>query len=90
MFSLTSALLVLAASAFSGVCALPTNGTDISPRAGVPVGQGTNNGFFYSYWTDGGGSVDYTNKAAGEYSVTWSGSNGNFVAGKGWNPGTAR
>ena len=39
--------------------------------------------------TNGGGSVTYTNGAAGAYSVTWSNA-GNFVAGKGWSTGAAR
>ena len=34
-------------------------------------------------------SVTYTNLAGGTYSVRW-GSGGNFVGGKGWNPGSAR
>ena len=48
---------------------------------------GTHNGFFFSYWKDSG-NVTMTLGAAGNYSVQWSGIN-NFVAGKGWNPGSA-
>jgi endo-1,4-beta-xylanase len=32
----------------------------------TPSGTGTNNGFFYSFWTDGKGSVTYNNGAAGK------------------------
>jgi endo-1,4-beta-xylanase len=78
--------LALAVAAFAGVSALPSN---ITARSGTPSSTGTSNGFYYSFWTDGGAAVTYTNKAGGEYSVTWSGS-GNFVGGKGWNPGAAR
>ena len=62
---------------------------DLIERAGTPSSTGTNNGYYYSFRTDGGASVTYTNGAAGQYSVTWSG-NGNFVGGKGWNPGATR
>lgn len=52
---------------------------------------GTNNGFFYSFWKSSGTAcMTLTgNYGGGNYSTTWSlGSNGNFVAGKGWNPGS--
>lgn len=91
---LFSKSLLLAASAISALAApteLSSRGpTELSKRAGTQSSTGTNNGFYYSFWTDGQGDIYYTNKAGGEYSVTWSGDRGNFVAGKGWNPGAAR
>lgn len=91
MVCLTS--LLFATAAVTGVFATPTgssNSTDtVARRSGTPNSTGTNNGYYYSFWSDGGADVTYTNKAGGEYSVSWSGS-GNFVGGKGWNPGAAR
>ncbi|CAM1505779.1 Fc.00g114160.m01.CDS01 [Cosmosporella sp. VM-42] len=58
-------------------------------RAGTPSSTGTHNGFYYSWWTDGGSDVTYTNGDGGSYSVVWS-TGGNFVGGKGWNPGGSR
>ena len=93
MVSLTTAILTL--STFSGALAAPAdhvarNASELLlERAGTPSSTGTNNGYYYSFWTDGGADVTYTNGAGGQYSVTWSG-NGNFVGGKGWNPGAAR
>lgn len=87
MFSIYS--ILLAAVALAGVAALPSNITNVIARSGTPSSTGTNNGYYYSFWTDGGAAVTYTNGAGGEYSVTWSG-NGNFVGGKGWMPGAAR
>jgi len=58
-------------------------------KRGIQPGTGTHNGFFYSYWTDGRGSVDYNNGPAGSYRVSWNNVN-NWVGGKGWNPGPPR
>jgi endo-1,4-beta-xylanase len=63
--------------------------SELMRRSGTPSSTGTHNGYYYSFWTDGGAAVTYTNKAGGEYSVTWSG-NGNFVGGKGWMPGSSQ
>lgn len=62
---------------------------ELAERAGTPSSTGTHNGFYYSFWTDNGGTVNYQNGNAGSYSVSWQNC-GNFVGGKGWQTGTGR
>ena len=55
-----------------------------------PALTGYSGGYWYQFWTDGTGNVTYHNGAKGEYSMTWTGNQGNFVGGKGWKEGAAR
>jgi endo-1,4-beta-xylanase len=88
----SSKTLLASLGVISGALAFPFNVTERSDELmsrSTPSSTGTNNGYYYSFWTDGGADVTYTNGAGGSYSVTW-GTGGNFVGGKGWNPGAAR
>jgi endo-1,4-beta-xylanase len=71
--------LAFALYTVGGVLALPSNIFD----------HETDAGFYSSNWDDGAKHT-YTNGPNGQYSVTWSGDKGNFVCGKGYNPGGPR
>ncbi|PNP48601.1 hypothetical protein TGAMA5MH_00291 [Trichoderma gamsii] len=89
MVAFTSLLAGFAAIA--GVLSAPTENVevvDVEKRQTIGPGTGTNNGYYYSYWNDGHAGVTYTNGAGGSFSVNWANS-GNFVGGKGWNPGSS-
>ncbi|KAL0936960.1 endo-beta-xylanase [Colletotrichum truncatum] len=83
MVSFTNFFVAL--TAVAGVFASPT--AELTKRQSTPSSTGFHNGYYYSWWTDGGSQVTYTNGAGGSYSVNWGGGGGNFVGGKGWNPG---
>src|SRR5690554_477787 len=48
---------------------------------------GNHGGYYFTHWTDGGGTACMTLGDEGNYSYTWS-NTGNFVGGKGWSTGT--
>ncbi|PPR00397.1 hypothetical protein CVT24_004475 [Panaeolus cyanescens] len=79
-----SSLFVVVATA---VTALATPFPNITERGGTPSSSGTNNGYYYSWWTDNGAQATYTNGPGGQFSIQW-GSGGNLVGGKGWMPGS--
>ena len=95
MVSFSYLLLALAAS--TSVFTAPVDDALIEREASVShalvartdPGTGTNNGYFYSVYSDSSVNGAYTNGPAGEYSLSWNGS-GDVVVGKGWNPGGPR
>ncbi|KIM21848.1 glycoside hydrolase family 11 protein [Serendipita vermifera MAFF 305830] len=79
--------LFVAIAAIAGVYAAPAKvaeGLELVARAGIdPPFPG------YYLWTDGAAQANFTNGPGGQYTITWSNSNGEFIGGKGWNPGSS-
>ena len=86
---LLSAATAMSAAAYPVEETIKKIPTILEKRQGLATGQGTSNGWFYSWWADTTGSHVYNNGAGGSYDITWSGS-GNFVGGKGYQTGAAR
>ena len=85
MVSLSS--IFLAACACANTFAAPT--VDVTKRAITTSQTGEDNGYHFSFWTNGGGDVQYNNGKNGEYSVSWKDC-GDFTSGKGWSTGSDR
>ncbi|KAJ7640216.1 family 11 xylanase in complex with inhibitor [Mycena rosella] len=71
-------LLLLAFVAASSVCAASTNSS------------GLIFGYYYIVTAEDGGAVQYTNNDDGEYTLEWTNNSGSFVAGAGYDPGSAQ
>ena len=69
----------------AGLCASQANAQQCLTSSQT----GTNNGFYYSFWKDSGGSVQFCLQSGGRYTSNWSNVN-NWVGGKGWQTGSAR
>lgn len=82
--TVTGRIIFIALTCIAALCASAANAQTLTTSQ-----TGTHGGYYYSFWTDGGGSVSFTLQSAGRYSSQWS-NVGNWVGGKGWQTGGRR
>src|SRR5690348_9264351 len=83
------ALCMLAIVATSLLLYIPSSAHAASASCTTVTSNRTStDGYFYSFWTAGSGSVSMTECTGGYYNVYWSGA-GDFVTGKGWSTGSS-
>jgi endo-1,4-beta-xylanase len=83
-----SACLALAMTVLPGTTTA-TAADDVGVAATCSSETGYHDNYYYTFWTDGGGSACMEMGAGGNYSMQWS-NTGNFVGGKGWANGSRR
>jgi endo-1,4-beta-xylanase len=80
--AVTRKTVVTALIGIAGLCASAANAQQCLTSSQTA----THGGYYYSFWTDGGGSVSFCLQNNGRYTSQWS-NVGNWVGGKGWQTG---
>jgi hypothetical protein len=79
--AVTGKIAITALVGVAALCVTPARAQTLTSSQ-----TGTHGGYYYSFWTDGGGSVSFGLQNGGRYTSQWS-NVGNWVGGKGWQTG---
>ena len=85
------AIAVTALALLSAGCGAPEGAEASGEHAAVTLTSSSTgtDGLWYSFWTDGGGSVQFELLGGGRYASRWTNVN-NWVGGKGWRTGSRK